>query len=200
MALQVIGAGFGRTGTDSMREALNLLGFGPCHHMFEVTEHPVMKARWRGFMASGVPDWDSLFEGYVSAVDWPAAHYWRELIDVYPQAKVVLTWRPAEAWWASYEKTLLRHYRTAEERVSVGVRILEKVFGDRLDDRDYTIALYEENVRRVMAEVPPGRLLVHRVGDGWKPLCDFLEVPVPDMPFPHRNTETDIQERFEIPS
>jgi hypothetical protein len=74
VTLEVIGAGFGRTGTDSMRKALNMLGFGPCHHMFEVTENPVMKARWRAFMESDQPDWDALFEGYRSCVDWPAAH------------------------------------------------------------------------------------------------------------------------------
>jgi hypothetical protein len=198
MALRVIGAGFGRTGTDSMREALTLLGVGPCHHMFEVTENPVMKARWRAFMVSGVPDWESLFEGYASAVDWPAAHYWRELMDVYPEAKVILTWRPAEDWWASFERTILRHYRNAEDRASVGVRIVEKVFGDRIGDRDHAIALYDENMRRVTGEVPPERLLVFRAGDGWEPLCAFLGVPVPEMPYPHRNTQADMEQRFDL--
>lgn len=102
MTLEVIGAGFGRTGTDSMREALNILGFGPCHHMFEVTENPLMKSRWRAFMDTDDRDWESLFEGYRSCVDWPSVHYWRDLITHYPQARVILTWRDADSWWKSY--------------------------------------------------------------------------------------------------
>lgn len=196
MTLRIIGAGFGRTGTDSMREALNILGFGPCHHMFEVTENPVMKNRWRAFMDSDAPDWAALFEGYRACVDWPAAHYWRELASAYPEAQVILTWRSPESWWTSYEATILRHFRTAADRASVGVRIIEKAFGDRAGDRAYMIARYEANVAEVMASTPPDRLLVHRLGDGWAPLCAHLGVPVPAEPYPLRNTAADMQGRL----
>jgi hypothetical protein len=198
MSLQIIGAGFGRTGTDSMREALNLLGFGPCHHMFEVSDNPLMKARWRAFMDSGVADWEALFEGYRSCVDWPAAHYWRELMAVYPAAHVVLTWRSAESWWTSYEATILRFVRSTTDRESVGVRLIEKAFGDRAGDRDFMIGRYEANVEQVLATVPAERLLVHRLGDGWEPLCAHLGVPVPAQPYPQRNNTAELQARVSL--
>jgi hypothetical protein len=196
MALRVIGAGFGRTGTDAMREALNILGFGPCHHMFEVTENPVMKARWRAFMAGGPGGWEALFEGYGSCVDFPSALYWRELMTAYPDAKVVLTWRTPGSWWASYEKTFLPFYQTTEDRESVGYRSIDRVFGPRAEDRDRVVGLYEANVAAVMAEVPPDRLILHRLGDGWGPLCAGLGVPVPDVPYPRTNSTAEIRQRF----
>jgi hypothetical protein len=195
MGLKVIGAGFGRTGTDSMREALNMLGFGPCHHMFEVTNNPVMKARWREFMVTDRPDWDALFEGYNSCVDWPAAHYWRELIAVYPEAKVILTWRPAADWWVSFSNTILNFTRTMDDPAATGVKIVEKTFGTLDVTREVAIAAYEANVAAVKAEVPAERLLVHSLGDGWAPLCRFLGVPVPDAPYPSRNSTAEITER-----
>lgn len=195
MTLRIIGAGMGRTGTDSMREALNTLGFGPCHHMFEVTENPVMKARWRALMDSDLPEWDALFEGYNSCVDWPAAYYWRDLVKYYPEAKVILTWRSPESWWTSYEATILRYVQTAADRQSVGVRIIEKAFGDRAGDRGFMIERYEANVADVVATVPADRLLVHRLGEGWEPLCAHLGVPVPAAPYPRRNTTSELQQR-----
>lgn len=199
MTLEVIGTGFGRTGTDSMREALNMLGFGPCHHMFEVTDNPVMKARWRAFMDSDTPDWSALFEGYRSCVDWPSAHYWRELVAHYPQARVILTWRDPESWWTSYEATILRFVQTTQDRASVAVRIVEKAFGDHADDRAQMIAAYEAHVAAVIATVPKDRLLVHNLGDGWEPLCAHLGVPVPAEPYPSRNTTAELQQRVNAP-
>jgi hypothetical protein len=196
MSLKVIGTGFGRTGTDSMREALNILGFGPCHHMLEVHTNPVMKSRWRALMKGGEPDWDALFEGYNSCVDWPSAYYWRELVDLYPEARVLLTWRPAEDWWKSFSNTLLLGYQKSEDREAVGFQILGKVFGSRIADRDHCIRLYEENVAEVKATVPAELLLVYRLGDGWDPLCAHLGVPVPDAPYPLRNTTAEMQARF----
>jgi hypothetical protein len=195
MGLKVIGAGFGRTGTDSMREALNVLGFGPCHHMYEVIDNPEMKQRWRAFMASGQADWDSLFEGYDSCVDWPGAFFWEELAALNPGSKVILTWRPAEAWWTSVENTILKFMESGDPE-SVGVRIARRVFGPGPISREVAIAAYEENVRTVLAKAPAGRLLVHRVGDGWEPLCRFLDVAVPNRPYPSRNSTSDARERI----
>jgi hypothetical protein len=199
MTLEIIGTGYGRTGTDSMREALNMLGFGPCHHMFEVTENPVMKARWRAFMESGTPDWSALFEGYRSCVDWPSAHYWRELVAHYPEARVILTWRDPESWWTSYEATILRFIQTTEDRASVGVKVIEKVFGKHAADRAYVIGAYKAHAAEVISTVPKDRLLVHNLGDGWAPLCAHLGVPVPAEPYPSRNTTADIQSRVFSP-
>lgn len=198
MTLRVIGTGFGRTGTDSMREALNILGFGPCHHMFEVTENPLMKARWRAFMVSGTADWPALFEGYRSCVDWPSAHYWRELVTLYPEARVILTWRDPESWWKSFAATLVQHHRTATDRQSVGVKIIDKAFGDRFDDRDFVIGQYEAHVADVIATVPKDRLLVHGLGDGWEPLCAHLGVPVPADPYPSRNSTAELRNHLQM--
>ena len=107
MTLAVVGTGFGRTGTNSMRLALNQLGFGPCHHMKEVIDHPEQQRQWRALAKGGTPNWEQLFDGYRSAVDWPSAYYWRELIDAYPQAKVLLTTRDVESWYASIERTIM---------------------------------------------------------------------------------------------
>ena len=189
MTLKVIGTGFGRTGTDSMREALTILGFGPCHHMYEVIGNPDQKAAWRAMVAGGARDWDMLFQGYVACVDWPSAHYWRELIEVYPQAKVILTWRSPESWWQSFASTIVKASSPGDDPASLGrALIAQQIFGGRMDDRNHAIALYQVHVAAVMAEVPPGRLLVHRLGDGWPALCAHLGVPVPDTPYPRANS------------
>jgi hypothetical protein len=194
MTLRVIGAGFGRTGTDSMREALNILGFGPTHHMLEVNGSDEQKRLWRALVKGAPPDWDRLFAGFGSCVDWPSAHYWRELIAFYPDAKVVLTYRTAESWWTSFEQTILRGIAASVEPESLGLALVrDQVFAGRPGDRASAIAIYEENVRAVKATVPPERLLVHNLGDGWEPLCAHLGVSVPAQPYPSRNSAADFQ-------
>ena len=194
MALKVIGAGFGRTGTDSLREALNILGLGPCHHMLEVNASDEQKRLWRALARGENPGWETLFAGYNSAVDWPSAHYWRELIDVYPQAKVVLTYRSPESWWASFEKTILQGMAQSTDPASLGIALIrDQVFGGHPDDRAHALALYEANVAAVKATIPASRLLVHNLGDGWEPLCKHLGVAVPEVAYPSRNATADFR-------
>jgi hypothetical protein len=195
MALEVIGTGFGRTGTDSMSEALNLLGFGPCHHMREVITNPEQQREWRALARGAVPDWERLFAGYRSCVDWPSAFYWRELIAVYPRAKVLLTHRSAESWWRSFEQTILGVIRASTDPESLGLRLIrDQVFDGRPDDRAHAIACYEANVAAVRATVPAGRVLVYEIGDGWEPLCKHLGVAVPSTPFPRLNNADEFQQ------
>ncbi len=194
MTLEVIGTGFGRTGTDSMREALTILGFGPCHHMYEVIAVETQKLRWRAMVHGEAPNWEHLFEGYRSCVDWPSAYYWRELIKTYPDAKVILTNRSAESWWASFENTILPFLKTSTDQQSLGLALIaNKVFGGKLGEREYAIAMYEANVRDVLATVSRQRLLVHELGDGWEPLCRHLGVPVPTQPYPSRNAAAEFK-------
>lgn len=194
MAIKVIGAGFGRTGTDSMREALTILGFGPCHHMFEVNANDEQKRLWRGLAGGSAPDWNRLLAGYASCMDWPSAHYWRDLVRFYPEARVILTYRSPESWWASFEKTLLTALDESVDQESLGVALIAKqVFEGRARDRGYAISRYEANVKAVMETVPAERLLVHNLGDGWEPLCAHLGVPVPAQPYPTRNRSSEFQ-------
>ena len=197
MPLDIIGTGFGRTGTDSMREALGILGFGPCHHMFEVNSDPEQKRLWRALAAGGPPDWEALFAGYRSCMDWPSAHYWRQLVEAYPKAKVILTWRSAESWWASYERTLLPALKGSTDPASLGIALVARqALEGRPEDRDHVMAIYEAHVAAVKSTVPPDRLLVHGLGDGWEPLCAHLGVAVPDVPYPHQNSRTEFSARF----
>jgi len=194
MTLKVIGAGFGRTGTDSMREAINRLGFGPCHHMFEVNRDEKQRDAWRSLAGGARPDWNSLFAGYSACVDWPSAYYWRELIEYFPAAKVVLTYRSAESWWTSFEQTILAYIKRVEDKQSMVITLIaERVFGGRPDDRRHAMAVYEANVHAVLDEVPPDRLLVHRLGDGWTGLCGHLNAPIPTEPYPRRNDAAEIR-------
>jgi hypothetical protein len=192
MSLRVIGAGFGRTGTDSMREALNILGFGPCHHMVEVNGNDDQRRLWRALAKGAPPDWDRLFEGYASCLDWPSAYYWREISAHYPDARVILTLRSADSWWESFEKTILRASVQGTDPDSLSrVLLMAKVFDGRIEDRAHAIARFEANTREVVATVPADRLLVFELGDGWEPLCRHLGVPVPDQPYPNRNNTAD---------
>ena len=195
MTLKVIGTGFGRTGTDSMREALGMLGFGPCHHMFEVNSNEEQKRLWRAFVQGTPTPWGQLFEGYSSCIDWPSAHYWPELVSTYQQARVILTWRSPESWWARFEKTIVEGQRQSTDPASLGLALIrDQVFGGRPGDRAHAVALYEANVKAVRETVPEERLLAHELGDGWEPLCAHLGVAVPAQPYPSRNTAGEFQD------
>jgi len=179
-----------------MREALNILGFGPCHHMFEVIQNPEQKHRWRAHVAGESIGWESLFEGYRSCVDWPSAHYWRELVAAYPNARVLLTWRSAESWWESFEKTIAAGIAKHTDMQALAITIIrDQVFAGRPQDRAHAISVYEAHVKAVMETVPPGRLLIHRLGDGWEPLCAFLKVAVPSEPYPSANSADAFKDR-----
>jgi hypothetical protein len=157
MTIQVIGAGFGRTGTDSLREALTILGFGPCHHMVEVNSNDEQRRLWRALAQGAALDWDRLLAGYSSFVDWPSAFYWRELMAHFPEAKVILTYRSPESWWESFEKTILAYInRQTDPESLVATLIARRVFDGRPNDRSHTISRYEANVREVRESVPEG--------------------------------------------
>ena len=189
MALEVIGSGLGRTGTKSLQTALNLLGFGPCHHMIEVFLHPETMELWIE-AGAGRPDWDRIFTGYRSAVDFPSAAYWRELTAHYPDAKVIHTVRDPEAWFESTQATIFSPNRPPSPPGSTMAAFFQSFggSGDHLHDRAGMIDFFLHRTEEVKAEIPPERLLVYEIGEGWEPLCRFLGVPVPDAPFPSENS------------
>jgi hypothetical protein len=189
--LQVIGAGFGRTGTLSMREALVRLGFGPCAHMRENFEHPERFAMWAEVLrrkGTGEPiDWCPLLAGFRAIVDWPGAYFWRELTAAHPNAKVILTVRDPERWYDSIQATI---FSLPDEQSSALVRdiVSSRTFNDRLSDRAHCQGVFTQHNDAVRAMIAPDRLLVFEVKQGWEPLCAFLDVSVPkDEPFPRVN-------------
>ncbi|MCV2866402.1 sulfotransferase family protein [Albidovulum sediminicola] len=204
MVLEVISSGFGRTGTKSLKAALERLGFGPCHHMHEVVENPGQVVHWQKLAAGEAVDWDAVFAGYRSQVDWPGAHVWRELAEAFPKAKVVHTVRPDDKWWASFEKTIGKLMaRYSDLPLPPHIRDMlaawnefagKSTFGGVLDDKDIGLAAYRLRTREVREALPADRLLVFDVAEGWQPLCEFLEVDVPDEPFPHHNLRADFWE------
>jgi hypothetical protein len=198
MTLAVIGPGFGRTRTMSLKHALERLGFGPCHHMEEVFAHPEQVPHWQAVAAGRSVIWDEVFAGYCSQVDWPGAYRWRELAAAYPQAKVVLSVRPEAAWWKSFSATIgalldapdqVSLPPHAEAMRNIVMEIIQvRTFGCPVTDREGAVAAYRRHIEDVCAAIPAERLLVFDVAEGWPPLCRFLDVPVPAVPFPHVNT------------
>lgn len=195
MALAVIGAGFGRTGTHSAKLALEHLGFGPCHHMIRVMADPAQVALWRQAAAGHLPDWDAAFAGYGSAVDWPSAHFWRETMRHFPKAKVLLTHRSGDSWYDSFSKTILESIGPDSTPATFGHAVIRNViFEGRPEDRAHAIALYERHNALVRAAVPADRLICHEVGQGWEPLCAGLGVPIPDIPYPRTNATAEFRD------
>jgi hypothetical protein len=201
MTLSVIGSGFGRTGTKSLKEALETLGFGPCHHMHEILEHPEQVVYWQAVAAGRPVDWNEVFAGYGSQIDWPGAHVWRELAAAFPEAKVVHSHRPEDVWWRSFSRTigkLMQTYRQmplpphiVDMMDAWGALAGKETFGGVFDDRETAIAAYRLRLEQVRAAIPAHRLLVFDVAEGWAPLCRFLGVPAPETPFPHHNVRAD---------
>ena len=200
MTLSVIGAGIGRTGTTSLKLALEQLGLGPCYHMQEVFKNPAAIASWVRASEGAPMDWDEVFRGYGSTTDWPACDYWQGLADHWPKARIILTVRDAEAWFASTQKTifgpLVTPAATDMSPVALLMRaVTSRAFKGILNDHDRCIEAYERHNASVIASAPPERLLVFDAAQGWPPLCRFLGVPVPATPFPMINTADDFQNR-----
>jgi len=194
MALKVIGSGLGRTGTKSLQTSLNILGFGPCYHMVEVFARPESMALWIE-AGHGRPDWDALFAGYVSAVDYPSAAYWRELAAFYPEAKVLHTVRDPDAWFESTQATIFAPDGIAERAINSGdgaasafFKSFSGAFAAHLHDRAFLTEYFCRHTDEVMATINPERLLIYKTGEGWEPLCAFLGAPIPDEPYPSENS------------
>jgi len=193
MSLSVIGAGFGRTGTASMKNALEILDLGPCHHMIEVKTEE-QKNYWLAAAEGQEMDWNRVFDGFNSCVDWPAAFFWRELSEYYPDAKVLLTIRDPESWYKSMENTIFHALKGKPGAHDVAVKLVgERLFTRRFDDKDFIIGLYEQNIRDVQSAFSSDRLLTYELGSGWESLCHFLDKPVPDVAFPKNNSTQEFQ-------
>jgi len=202
--VNVIGAGIGRTGTMSLKAALERLGFGPCFHGRHVLDHRDRLPLWLAATAGEAVDWSLLFDGYESTMDWPGAAFWRELVATWPDAKVILTERDPQSWYDSVARTIYPMFGSRSDpraetarAVVPGLDVMTDFtrrliwdgpfFNGRFVDPEYAIGVFEAHNAAVRAEVPADRLLVCGPDVGWAVLCAFLDVPVPDEPYPHLN-------------
>lgn len=214
--MKVIGAGFGRTGTMSLKVALERLGFAPCYHMTEVFSHPEHTSFWLSAWRGEPVDWERVLGGYEATVDWPACTFYEELTDLHPEAKVLLSVRDPERWYESTRSTiyelskiisrspvfraifalssLLSSGRPTRGNLAYEI-IWDGTFDGRFEDKDYAIEVFERHTEEVKGRVPPEQLLVYEVGQGWAPLCEFLGVPEPDGPFPRLNDAAEMRRR-----
>jgi hypothetical protein len=202
MAVRVVGAGLGRTGTNSLRLALEQLLGAPCYHMMVVSDRPQDVDVWWAAVRGEMPDWSTFPAGFGALVDWPSTAFWRELAAAHPDALVLLSVREsAEAWWRSVERTLVPTMTApvpadrpglARQRQMVR-ELVASTFTPDLAHGETAMAAYERHNAEVRASVPPHRLLEWQAGDGWQPICDALGLPVPSQPFPHSNTTADFR-------
>ncbi|MHA3916419.1 sulfotransferase family protein [Halovulum sp. GXIMD14793] len=208
MALEIIGPGFGRTGTNSLKLALEQLGFGPCHHMYEINpDAPDQVAYWEAISKGETPDWDQVFAGFRSQLDWPGCHFWRDLLMHYSNAKVVMSVRDAQGWLKSFKSTIFPYLNSTatqedplrQRKTEMTRRIIrDQAFGGDLSD-DNLLRVFNRHITEVQHTVPPDRLLTFDVRQGWEPLCTFLSVQVPDTPFPRTNTTAEFRDRTSVP-
>jgi hypothetical protein len=204
MSLDVVGAGFGRTGTLSLKLALEKLGFAQTYHMAELFQNPDHLDLWEEALQTGSCDWDSLFQGYRASVDWPACTYWKELADYYPDSKVILSLRDPDSWFKSVHNTI---YPTSMEAMKSedphlqrwanwgNQLIWQNTFDGRVEDKDHAIATFNANSEAVRNTIEADRLLVFEAAQGWEPLCRFLECDVPNEPYPRVNTTEEFTNR-----
>ena len=196
MALKVIGTGFGRTGTASLKDALDMIGFGPCYHMREVFENADHIPYWQAAVDGTLPDWEPIMGNYASSCDWPACSFYETLMQANPDAKVLHTVRDPEKWYESALATIyplssrlqndadpvrVAHFRFVNQLIWQGH------FKGRFEDKSYAIEVFQQHTAAVKRIVPAEKLLVFDVKEGWGPLCAFLDVPVPSQSFPRVN-------------
>jgi hypothetical protein len=202
MSLKVIGAGFGRTGTLSLKLALEQLGFGPCYHMVEVFKHRDHLPRWIAAHEGADTDWADLFSGYAATVDWPSCNLWQAQLAAFPEAKILLSRRDPKAWYRSVMSTIYPSSVASRNSDDPGQAafgafahkvIWDRVFGGDMEDEARVCEIFEAHNAAVMDAAPKDRLLVFEASDGWGPLCEFLEVPVPDTPYPRSNSTEEFQ-------
>jgi hypothetical protein len=211
MSIKIIGAGFGRTGTKSLQLALQQLGFDKCYHMESLLRNPEQVKYWQSAYKEENVDWDTMFDGYQSIVDFPGSMYYKELFEHYPNAKVILSVRDPEKWYQSALSTIF----SFDPGVAVKLKILFKMpfsstarnllkviklndksiwakfFEGKFKDKDYAINKFNNHIEEVKAIIPSEQLLIFEAKDGWKPLCEFLNVPIPETDYPRTNKGED---------
>ena len=216
MTLKVIGAGWGRTGTESLKIALEQLGFARCYHGFNLFNDGAKLKYWKELHATGTTDFEALFAGCQAAVDFPSAYYYRQLLKQYPDAKVILTVRDAPNWYDSAANTIFKKPDPVKfpilkllGKISTKLNYIPQIyyhiqtflfaeaFQGKIDNKTAMMELFNQWNEEVKRTIPADQLLVYEVQQGWEPLCKFLNVPVPNTPFPKTNSKESFQKRIE---
>lgn len=190
--MKLIGAAFPRTGTMSVKNALEILGVGNCYHMNEVFLNPSHVATWNDTLMNRMPNWREFFLGYSVTLDVPACLFWKELSETFPEAKVLLLRRNPSDWYESMKETVAE---VVSDESDSPISMIRKVFFERylegrFGDRDYAISRFEKYCEEVEEAIPLKRLLIYEVSDGWEPLCEFLNKSIPPDLFPMKNTRS----------
>ena len=209
--MKIIGAGFGRTGTLSLKKALELINMGPCYHMDEMIRFPKHIDIWKAAAQKQVVNWDDIFSTYQSSLDFPASLYYRELLTAYPDAKVILTVREPERWYQSmydtaytmmqlntpawFKKYVIPYKRFAD---LIDLLIWDGLFLGKFTERAHAIEIYNRHIEQVKQNIPAEKLLIFNVKEGWEPLCNFLGIPVPNIPFPYVNDHETVKKQMKI--
>lgn len=206
--MKVIGAGFGRTGTKSLQQALEIIGYDKCYHMVTLFQNTPDIKYWETAAKGGEVNWGELFQGYKSVVDFPGSLYYKELMEIYPDAKVILTVRDSDSWYKSTMATIYSFSPSIFTKLKLlltspfvsksaqlirivkmnNATLWQGLFKGKFEDKTYAINVFEKHIEDTKRHVSPDKLLIFEVKDGWKPLCDFLGKPIPDVPFPKVNT------------
>jgi hypothetical protein len=199
--MKLLGAGFGRTGTMSLKAALEQIGYGPCFHMIDLIKGEMPLPAWDAASQGQQVDFEQALDGWESTIDWPACTYWEQLVEIWPDVPVLLSVRDPDKWYES----CLNSIHEAAQRGSRGelggdhppppdvMEVINRIvwegtFKDRFqEDPEFAIDTFNAHNEAVKAKVPADRLLVYEVQEGWGPLCDFLGAEEPDTPFPHLN-------------
>ena len=202
MALQIVGAGVGRTGTHSLKIALEQLLGGTCHHMMEIFNRPDQVAGFTAAIDGEPVDWSALLSDFTAMVDFPGSLFWREIAAANPDAPILLSTRDAKGWYKSASNTIFLAFDHMPPELAPWMaavrRGLHDRFSDEFDNEDVMIAAYERHNAEVRAEVPAERLIDWTPSDGWGPICTGLNLPVPDEPFPVTNTTKEFREMIGI--
>jgi hypothetical protein len=215
MSIKIIGAGFPRTGTTTLKRSLETLGFSHVYHMKELLVNPHKLYLWKTLSETGDTDWETLYDGYDATVDFPGYPWYKEHMKKYPDARVILTVRDFESWYKSVDSTVFRAGpQTPGEKIKMMGKLLtsgrarnvvkcikffkKTFFANELqgqfEDKEYAKSVWEKHIAEVKATVPADKLLVYDVRDGWGPLCKFLGVEEPKDPLPHLNKKENFKE------
>ena len=208
MSIKIIGAGFPRTGTTTLKQALETLGYSKTYHFKDLIADPDRLKDWEELETKGHTNFAALFDGFVATVDFPGYPYYKILLEKYPDAKVILTKRKFEAWYESTRKTVWKAGpQTVPAKLAMLLKMLfnqrlrqtfkcikfmratylGKQFDNKFASREHAEKVFYNHIAEVSEYVPKEQLLIYDVAEGWEPLCRFLSCPIPREPFPHLN-------------